>query len=163
MFKFDKSKSYIMNKENTIRSRTVTRLIVVQSLYQMDIAGTDKKIIIDSFSDRVVLDDIKNNLLKSADKVFFNDLIEGVVRTQQKIDPEIDSNLPEDWKLSRIDITLRAIFRAATFELMYRLDVPFKVIINEYIEITNSFYDQKEPDLVNGVLDSIANKFKRVI
>ena len=65
MFKFDKSKSDIMNKESTIRSRSITRLIVVQSLYQMDIAGTDKKIIIDNFSDRVVLDDIKNNLLNN--------------------------------------------------------------------------------------------------
>ena len=151
-----------MSKGNIIRSRSISRLIVVQSLYQMDIAGTDKKVIIDSFLDRVVLDDTKTNLIKSADKVFFIDLIEGVVRTQKNIDPEIDSNLPKDWDLSRIDITLRAIFRAAAYELIYRLDIPFKVVINEYIEITNSFYDQKEPDLVNGVLDSIAKKYKRI-
>ena len=54
------------------------------------------------------------------------------------------------------DITLRAILRAAVYELLFTPDTPFKVVINEYINIAQSFYSEKEPEFLNAILDKVA-------
>ncbi len=94
--------------------------------------------------------------LEGADIQFFADLMRGVVRRQRDIDPLVDQHLAEGWRLVRIDSTLRAILRAATFELLERTDVPVRVVISEYINIAHAFFDGDEPKVVNGVLDRIA-------
>ena len=63
--------------------------------------------------------------------------------------------LTEDWPLSRLDSTLRAILRAGVFELMKRDDVPVAVIVSEYVDIAKAFYAEDEPKLVNAVLDRV--------
>jgi N utilization substance protein B len=55
-----------------------------------------------------------------------------------------------------VDATLRAILRAGGWELMNRPDVPVEVAIDEYVEITKSFFEGPEPGFVNGALDGIA-------
>jgi len=57
---------------------------------------------------------------------------------------------------SRLDATLRALLRSATYEIQSRPDVPALVIINEYMAIATDFFSGKEPGIVNGVLDKIA-------
>jgi N utilization substance protein B len=64
--------------------------------------------------------------------------------------------LTPDWPLERLDSVLRSILRAATFELSHRPDTPGRVVISEYLAITDSFFSGREPALVNGVLDAIA-------
>ena len=49
---------------------------------------------------------------------------------------------------------LRAILRAGGYELMFRKDVPARVVITEYVDVTHGFYDEDEPGLVNAVLDT---------
>jgi hypothetical protein len=61
--------------------------------------------------------------------------------------------------MTRIDATLRALLRAAVFELTQRKDVPFKVIIREYVDVALAFYDDEVPGMVNGVLDAEARKY----
>lgn len=95
------------------------------------------------------------------DEAFFADLLHGVVREQDRIDGLITAHLPEGWRLSRLDSTLRAILRAGTYELIARADVPFKVAINEYVEVTHAFFEGEEPGLVNGILDRLAHKLRR--
>ena len=55
---------------------------------------------------------------------------------------------------------MRAILRAATFELIDMPDVPPRVVINEYIEVARAFFEGDEPKLVNGVLDQLARKLR---
>jgi len=55
---------------------------------------------------------------------------------------------------------LRSILRAGVFELQNRKDVPARVIINEYLDVAKSFYEEDEPKLVNGVLDHLARKIR---
>ena len=64
----------------------------------------------------------------------------------------------EGWKLARLDSTLRAILRAAAAEIIFRPDVPGRVILNEYIELTLAFFGQEEKGFVNGVLDRLARQ-----
>jgi N utilization substance protein B len=77
-----------------------------------------------------------------------------------KIDPVIRSSLQEDWPLSRLDSTLRAILRAGTFEILERKDVPVAVIVTEYVEIARAFFAEEEPRIVNAVLDRIAKQVR---
>lgn len=58
--------------------------------------------------------------------------------------------------MTRIDATLRAILRAATFELVRRKDIPASVVISEYVDVARAFYEDDAPALVNGVLDAIS-------
>jgi transcription antitermination protein NusB len=82
------------------------------------------------------------------------------VRDQRKLDPLIGAALQDDWALSRLDSTVRAILRAGTFELLERKDVPIPVIVTEYVEIAKAFFEGEEPKLVNAVLDRIAKQVR---
>ena len=82
------------------------------------------------------------------------------MRDQTKIDPLVRSALLEDWPLSRLDATVRAILRAGTFEILERKDVPVAVIVTEYVEIARAFFEHDEPKLVNAVLDRIAKQVR---
>ena len=78
------------------------------------------------------------------------------IRDRNQIDSIIENNLSSDWKFNRLDKILKAILRTAVYEISYKLNTPSKVIINEYIDITHSFYSQKEPEFINAILDKIA-------
>ena len=72
----------------------------------------------------------------------------------------IASALQDDWALSRLDSTVRAILRAGVFEILERKDVPVAVIVTEYVEIAQAFFSDDEPKLVNAVLDRIAKQVR---
>jgi N utilization substance protein B len=64
--------------------------------------------------------------------------------------------LAANWKLERLDATVRAILRAGAFELMRRPEIPSEVVIDEYVELAKAFFDPTEAGFVNGALDSVA-------
>lgn len=153
--------------------RSAARTGVVQALYQMDMAGSDVGTVIHEFTThRFAGDDSKSNAgdndesaladeaLRSADPLFFRELLRGVVRRQTDIDPMVDQQLASGWRLGRVDSILRAILRAGSFELIERHDVPARVIINEYVNVAHAFFDDDEPRVVNGVLDRLARKLR---
>ena len=137
-------------------SKSLTRLVFVQALYQMEMAGTDVSDIINSLGDRLIFDNNFDYLISHISKKLLKDTINGVVDNQSQIDSIIKKNLSSNWRFSRLDKILKAILRAAVYEISYKLSTPSKVIINEYIDITHSFYSQKEPEFVNAILDKIA-------
>ena len=137
-------------------SRSLTRLVIVQALYQMEMAGTDVSEIINSLGDRLIFDNNFDYLISHISKKLLRDTINGVIDNQSQIDSIIKKNLSSNWRLNRLDKILKAILRAAVYEISYKLNTPSKVIINEYIDITHSFYSKKEPEFVNAILDKIA-------
>jgi N utilization substance protein B len=98
--------------------------------------------------------------MADADQEHFAQVLRGVVKRQREIDPLIDQQLATGWRLARIDSIVRAILRAATFELIELPDVPARVVISEYIEVARAFFEGDEPKLVNGVLDQLARKLR---
>lgn len=136
--------------------RTVARLAAVQALYQMDISGADLSRTLSEFETYRLDGDVEGEKLAKADPAFFRMIVSGVVDDQRQLDREIDRVLAEGWPLRRIDATLRAILRAGAFELMFRPEIPFRAVINEYVEIAHAFFDDDLSRMVNGVLDTVA-------
>jgi N utilization substance protein B len=62
--------------------------------------------------------------------------------------------------MERLGPVLRAILRSAIFELLAGTDVPAKVVINEYVDLTRAFFEGNEPGFVNGVLDRLAHELR---
>lgn len=85
----------------------------------------------------------------------------GVVADQKAVDGAVVRRLAKDWKLERLDATVRAMLRAGAWELMHRPDVPSEVAIDEYVELAKSFFEQTEPGFVNAALDGVARDVRR--
>jgi transcription antitermination protein NusB len=139
-------------------SRSVARLAAVQALYQMDMSGIDLNEVIAEFEVHRLGKEIEGCQYRDAEAAFFRDLVEGVVREQLKIDPLIDRQLAEGWRLTRVDSILRAILRAGAYEILERSDVPARVAISEYVDIAHAFFSDEEPKVVNGILDGLGHK-----
>ena len=141
-----------------VNQRGAARLAAVQALYQMDIGGTGVLEVVAEYEAHRLGQDVDGDTYLKADPSWFRSIVSGVVRDQTKIDPLVRSALLEDWPLSRLDATVRAILRAGTFEILERKDVPVAVIVTEYVEIARAFFEHDEPKLVNAVLDRIAKQ-----
>ena len=142
-------------------SRSVARLAAVQALYQMEVSSIGVEHVIREFTEHRfdrVLDSGEGDgvTLASADEGFFAELVRGVVAEQKRVDAAIVKRLAENWRLERLDATVRAILRAGAFELAHRLDVPTEVVIDEYVDVAKSFFEGTEPGFVNGALDAVA-------
>ncbi|NEX92078.1 transcription antitermination factor NusB [Caulobacter sp. 17J65-9] len=146
--------SKLSSKER--RARTVARLAAVQALYQMEMTGAGVEVVIREFSDHRFQGDLEGETLADADEAFFAELVRGVVSGQAKIDAAVTKRLASNWRLERIDATLRAVLRAGVWELAERKDVPTEVAIDEYVEIAKAFFDEAEAKFVNAALDGVS-------
>jgi N utilization substance protein B len=142
-------------------SRSVARLAAVQALYQMEVSSIGVEHVIREFVEHRFDRDVDGVTLAAADEAFFGDLVRGVVSQQSKVDAAIARRLAENWRLERLDATVRAILRAGVFELANRPDVPTEVVIDEYVEIAKSFFEGTEPAFVNGALDAVARDVRK--
>lgn len=138
------------------QARSVARLAAVQALYQMEVSSAGAEAVIREFSEHRFDRDIEDMTLAGADEPFFADLVRGVVAHQGEVDAAVARRLAQNWRLERIDATVRAILRAGVFELTHRPDVPTEVVIDEYVELAKSFFEGPEPGFVNGALDGVA-------
>lgn len=146
------------NRSASAPSRSAARLAAVQALYQMETAGQGVEATIREFKEHRLKEEIEGQQVHHADAAFFADILRGAVETQKRLDPYLQRQLAPGWRLSRLDATVRAILRAGLYELIRRIDVPYKVVINEYVEIANAFFDGDEPGFVNAILDAAAKE-----
>ena len=139
-------------------ARSAARLGAVQALYQLDLAGTDVGEVLAQFSSRAAGDAFDEGQCGPADFPFLKEVVDGVVREQRTIDPALNRLLDSGWPLARLDATLRAILRAAAYEIMFMENVPARVAITEYLDVAHAFFDEQEPKLLNGVLNALARQ-----
>lgn len=139
-------------------ARSAARLGAVQALYQMDIAGTDLADVLAEFGSVRLGETFENGECGEADFALLRDIVEGVVRDQRLIDQSVNAHLAPGWTLGRLDATLRAVLRAAAYEVLFRPDIPGRVTISEYVDVAHAFFDGDEPRVVNGVLDALARE-----
>ena len=147
--------------QNDNRARSLARLAAVQALYQMEQTEAGVESVILEFNMHRLGGDLDGVAIHDADADYFAQIARGVVAAQRRIDPFIERQLAEKWTLSRLDATARAILRAGLYELTARPDTPFRVVIDEYVEIANAFLDGPEPQFINAVLDASARETRR--
>jgi N utilization substance protein B len=145
-----------MTRSKGHQARSVARLAAVQALYQMEVSGVGSEAVVREFVDHRFDADMEGERLAPADEAYFADIVRGAVAGQADIDRAVAGHLAQNWRLERIDATLRAILRAGAFELMRRPEAPIEVVIDEYVEIAKSFFEGPEPGFVNAALDGIA-------
>jgi len=137
-------------------SRSAARLAAVQALYQQEMEGTPTARLLHEFHNHRLGATIEGDTYAEAEISFFDDLVEGTLARRDEIDQLIAKRLAQGWSLERLDKPMKAILRVGAYELIARKDVPVPTVINEYLDVADAFYDQREKGFVNGLLDAIA-------
>jgi N utilization substance protein B len=129
----------------------MARRCAVQALYQWQITAHDVEDIYQQFM-------LERNMTK-VDVAMFKELLSGVTRELEKLDASIQPYLDRD--ISEVDPVERAVLRLGTYELMYKPDVPYRVVINEALEAVKTFGAEQGHRYVNGVLDKVAQQLRQ--
>ena len=131
----------------------MTRENAMRVLYQIFLYKKNKieytvENTINEYMDNMPLEDRKTINIE-----FLKELVEGVLNNIDDIDKEISKYL-ENWTIDRLGLTDQAIIRISVYELLYT-DTPNLVCINEAIELSKKYSDEKVSKMINGVLDKI--------
>ena len=94
--------------------------------------------------------------LSEEDKAYIEEVCAGVAQNVAQLDERIQANL-KGWKMERIGKTDLAILRLAIYEMLYREDIPYKVSINEAVELAKVYCESSSPSFINGVLGAIVS------
>ena len=118
-----------------------SRLIVVQKIYEK-ISDSSHEIIFP-----------KSSYIRIIKKVFH-----GFFEKEKDLDEILLNNLSKNISFKNLDMILKIILKAAIYELCYMPKIPFKVVIGEYMAVTEMYYETKQKALVNAVLDSVLKR-----
>lgn len=127
-------------------NRKKARHLLVQALYQWQLAGADLHVIEAQF--------FADNDMRKVDVEFFRELLHGIAATVDELDACYGKYL--DRALDDLDPVSRALLRLGTYELLHRIDVPYRVAINEGINLAKAFGPTDAHKYVNGILDKVA-------
>jgi len=130
--------------------RTHARRAAVQALYQALVNGQDLA--------KDSLDFVTAENSDKIDKKYFTILVEGVTNEMDSIDVELVYAV--DRKLSDVDPVEISVLRLAVYEYIYRPDIPYRVVLNEAVELAKAFGGEKGHKYVNGVLDKMGSKLR---
>ena len=140
--------------------KSAARLYAVQALFQMEQSGQAADSVVREFEDHRLGATYEEGEFAEGDLDLFRKTVDDAVNWQAKIDQMTDRALVAKWPISRIDPTLRALFRAAGAELVEG-DTPPRVVITEFVDVAKAFFpDGREPRFVNAVLDHMAREAK---
>ena len=130
----------------TLRARQKARRLVVQALYSWEIGGIDVSAIESHF--------LATNDMEKVDTDLFHDILFGVATNWLEIDQTFEPYL--DRNREHLDPVSRAVLRLSTFEMLYSIQVPYKVVINEAVNLAKTFGPEDAFKFINGVLDKVA-------
>ena len=134
------------------RKRHQARRLALQALYQWQVTGDDIGDISAQF--------VAENDSDKYDIDYFRDLFQGVPTHLDELDGELQPLIDRD--IERVDLVERAALRLGVYELLHHPEVPFRVVINESVELAKVFGADKGHRYVNGVLDKVGHKVRAV-
>lgn len=135
-----------------LAARSRARRRAVQAIYAWQVGGNRMVHVIEQFR--------SEQDMEIADLEYFEDLLRGVDGHVAELDAGIKAWL--DREVADVDPIERAVLRLAAYEFRYRPDVPYRVIINEAVEVTKRFGSEHGHTYVNGVLDKLAANWRSV-
>ena len=140
-----------MGKDNFLTGRRAARRSALQVLYEIDSVGHSWEDVVGRF--KSVSD------LSGEDFVFAQELLNGVRENSGYIDGLI-SRFAQSWPMDQLSLVDRSLLRWAVFELVIYGESPFRVVINEAVELAKSFGSENSSKFVNGVLGSVVASAK---
>jgi len=99
----------------------------------------------------------ENEITEKVAIEYINQIFDGILEKQDEIIKFISNNLKKEWSIERISKVNLAILKIAIYEMKY-MELPFKVAINEAVELAKKYGDDAAPVFVNGVLASVVNQ-----
>jgi len=131
--------------------RSRARRYAVQALYEWQVSANAPKDIEQQF--------LIEHQTRKFDRPYFNELLNGVTAQVEELDAEISPLSERPFK--EVDLVEKAILRLGCFELKNRIDIPYRVVINEAIELTKTFGADQAYKFVNGTMDKLAEKLRK--
>lgn len=132
--------------------KTEARRCAVQALYQWQMAG-------DNLAD-IEAQFLVSSELKGSAKRYFGELLHGIPKELDALDKAMSGFL--DRPIDEIDSVERAILRIGAYELLYKPEIPYRVVLNEGINLAKRFGADQSHKYVNGVLDQISRQQREI-
>ena len=90
-------------------------------------------------------------------KEYLNDILFGVSRNKEEINKLIEENLKEKWEIDRVSKINLSLLKIAIYEMIFN-KLPYKIAINEVVELAKKYSDEQAQSFINGILASIVKK-----
>lgn len=131
-------------------ARRRSRKVAMQAVYQWQMTGTELRPLEQEY--RVA------GALKKTDDEFFSELLRGVLMHAEELDAQLAPLL--DRGLDELDRVELALLRLGAYELVHRIDVPYRVVIDEYVELAKGYGAEDSYKYINGVLDRLSRRVR---
>ena len=140
--------------------RRAARLAAVQALYQIQITGAAAETVLAEFFAHRLGREIDGDRYVAADPDLFSGIVRGTDDRRVDIARMIAGTLDSPTAFGRMEQLLSAILCAGTYELLANHAVHARIIVDDYIELAHAFFADREPAIVNGILDRLARTLR---
>ena len=134
------------------KARGKSRRLAMQAIYQWQMTGDNISDIKQQFFDE--------NNMSQFDSAFFSELVSGVASSISDLDVLLEKYMPRS--AESVDPVERSILRIAVYEFVNRFDVPYRVVLNEAVNITKEYCSENSHTFVNAVLDKVAKEVRHI-
>ncbi len=134
------------------KARGKARRLAMQAIYQWQMTADN--------CDEIAKQYVDDTDMKDIDAEYYHELFKGVVTSVNTIDELLEKHMARTTE--SVDPVERAIIRLAAYEFINRLDVPYKVVLNEAVMLAKKFCAENSPAFINGVLDKVAHDVRSI-
>lgn len=131
-------------------TRTEIRELTFELLYSLEIQKMEQE----EYNEQIELFLVEQNVNQEKVKTYMTETINGIAKNKEEILELISQNLKEKWDISRVSKINITLLKLATYEIVYT-ELPYKVVVNEAVEIAKKYGDDTSPAFINGVLANI--------
>ena len=131
-------------------TRTEIRELTFELLYSLEILKMEQQ----EYNEQIELFLVEQNVSQEKAKTYMSETINGIAKNKEEILELISQNLKEKWDISRVSKINITLLKLATYEIVYT-ELPYKVVVNEAVEIAKKYGDDTSPAFINGVLANI--------
>ncbi len=135
-------------------NRSAIRELAFQLIYSNEIQK-DKNI-----EEQIDLFLLSNDIKSDNAKEYINDTIKGIEENKKEIENLVEKNLKADWKLERISKIDLSLLKLAIYEIKYK-EIPYKVAINEAVELAKKYGEDSSKNFINGILASVIKELNK--
>ncbi len=131
-------------------NRSKARELAFKLLYQIEVQKEINEEDIQLFFD--------NNEVNSIEaKEYINEMVNGINKYSKEILEQISKNLKEDWEIERVSKVNLSLLKLAIYEIIYK-QLPYKVVINEVVELAKKYGEETSHSFINGILASVVKE-----